>query len=179
MKILTVLLLFFSFNTFAQSSSKIIKDTSGKFMIVDPKPINNHDKPLYLVDGTIYKGNIRRINPDNILSIDILKQSASTRIFGKQGANGVVLITTKKYATTKYKNKFSSLCEEYKEYLSNHNNDDSKLNYLIDGEIYGHDSKSIEKLYRISINKIVKVSLIKTQDFEGLKTITVGIEIKQ
>lgn len=85
MKLLTALLVLISFNAFAQSSDKISKDTSRAFVIDDGKPINKHDQPLYVVDGIIYQGNLRQINPNNILSIDILKQSASTRIYGKQG----------------------------------------------------------------------------------------------
>ena len=50
--------------------------------------------PLYLVDGIITT-DIRNINAADILSIDILKDAASTAIYGARAANGVVLITTK------------------------------------------------------------------------------------
>ena len=169
-------------STLSKGSDTISKDTSKVFRIVDAKTISKHDKyakPLFVIDGIIYKNDIRAINPNNILSIDILKQSASTRIFGKRGVNGVILITTKKYAKTQYKNKFRALCQEYKEYLSNHNNDDSKLNYLIDGEIYEHNSEFIKKLYGISINKIYKVSVMETENFSDSKMITVNIQTKQ
>ncbi len=55
--------------------------------------INNSD-PLYLVDGVIVNG-LDFLNPSDIASISVLKDAASTAIYGTQGANGVVLITTK------------------------------------------------------------------------------------
>lgn len=51
--------------------------------------------PLYVVDGFPIVGNIGSINPDEIQSISILKDAASTSLYGSRAANGVVLITTK------------------------------------------------------------------------------------
>ncbi|MEN0052844.1 MAG: TonB-dependent receptor [Mucilaginibacter sp.] len=50
--------------------------------------------PLYVIDGII--GNITSLNPNDIESIDVLKDASSTAIYGSAGANGVILITTKK-----------------------------------------------------------------------------------
>ncbi len=52
-------------------------------------------KPLYVVDG-IFNDNIDYINPNDIESIEILKDPSSLAIFGVRGANGVIAITTKK-----------------------------------------------------------------------------------
>jgi len=57
--------------------------------------IGNRD-PLYVVDGIPFNGNINSINPSDIESITILKDASATAIYGARGANGVVLITTKK-----------------------------------------------------------------------------------
>lgn len=57
--------------------------------------ITQDNSPLYVVDGFIVS-NINDIPPGDILSIDILKDAATTAIYGAQGANGVVIITTKK-----------------------------------------------------------------------------------
>ncbi|TZF92574.1 SusC/RagA family TonB-linked outer membrane protein [Chryseobacterium panacisoli] len=51
--------------------------------------------PLYVVDGTIYTGSLAAINPNDIASFNILKDAASTSLYGSAAANGVVLITTK------------------------------------------------------------------------------------
>jgi TonB-linked SusC/RagA family outer membrane protein len=52
--------------------------------------------PLYVIDGFPITGNIGAINPDEIEDISILKDAASTSLYGSRAANGVVLITTKK-----------------------------------------------------------------------------------
>ena len=49
--------------------------------------------PLYIIDGV--RGDISTVNPADIESIDVLKDAASTAIYGSQSANGVVLVTTK------------------------------------------------------------------------------------
>lgn len=56
--------------------------------------INNSD-PLYVVDG-FQTGDISFINPNDIESIEVLKDASATAIYGSRGANGVVLISTKK-----------------------------------------------------------------------------------
>lgn len=52
--------------------------------------------PLYVVDGAPITGSVGAINPDEIETISILKDAASTSLYGSRAANGVVLITTKK-----------------------------------------------------------------------------------
>lgn len=52
--------------------------------------------PLYVVDGFPITGNIANINPDEIEDITVLKDAASTSMYGSRAANGVVLVTTKK-----------------------------------------------------------------------------------
>ena len=52
--------------------------------------------PLVVVDGTIYRGNIGDLNPNDIESVDILKDISAAAIYGAQASNGVILITTKK-----------------------------------------------------------------------------------
>jgi TonB-dependent starch-binding outer membrane protein SusC len=52
--------------------------------------------PLYVVDGYPVSGGISNINPDDVASIDVLKDASSTAIYGNRAANGVVIITTKR-----------------------------------------------------------------------------------
>ena len=56
--------------------------------------------PLYIVDGMPYDGNISDINPNDVESMTVLKDAAASAIYGARGANGVVLITTKKASGT-------------------------------------------------------------------------------
>lgn len=53
------------------------------------------NQPLYIVDGIQYS-NFEDLNPNDIQSMEILKDAASTAIYGSRGANGVIIITTKK-----------------------------------------------------------------------------------
>ena len=59
--------------------------------------------PLYVVDGTPFEGNISSINSADIESITVLKDAAANAIYGARGANGVILITTKKGSTREAK----------------------------------------------------------------------------
>ncbi len=57
--------------------------------------INGSNDPLYVVDGTIYNGNISDLNPNDIASMSVLKDAASAALYGNRAAGGVVIITTK------------------------------------------------------------------------------------
>ena len=58
--------------------------------------INAGNAPLIVVDGSPYDGSLNDINPVDVESITVLKDAASTALYGARGGNGVVLITTKK-----------------------------------------------------------------------------------
>lgn len=58
--------------------------------------VNGNRDPLYVVDGAPFASDISAINPADIESMTILKDAAATSIYGSRGANGVILITTKK-----------------------------------------------------------------------------------
>ncbi len=69
----------------------------GDINIRGVRSINAAQSPLYVVDGMIIQnGGIENINPSDIESIDILKDASATAIYGSRGANGVILVTTKK-----------------------------------------------------------------------------------
>ncbi|WP_246082231.1 SusC/RagA family TonB-linked outer membrane protein [Spirosoma lacussanchae] len=66
--------------------------------------INTSNNPLYVIDGVIlpqgtqnqFSNAIDYINPNDIVSVEVLKDASSTAIYGARGANGVILVTTKK-----------------------------------------------------------------------------------
>ncbi len=55
--------------------------------------------PLYVVDGIPYEGTMSAINPQDIETMTVLKDAAASSIYGARGANGIILITTKKANT--------------------------------------------------------------------------------
>lgn len=71
-----------------------------KIRIRGANSILGDNNPLYVIDGFI-GADFNNINPDDIASIEVLKDASSTAIYGSRGANGVVLITTKKGNSSK------------------------------------------------------------------------------
>ena len=69
--------------------------------------ITGSTEPLVVIDGVI-GARLRDINPQDIQSIDILKDASSTAIYGARGANGVIIITSKKGLSGKPKVTFDS-----------------------------------------------------------------------
>lgn len=76
-----------SSGSLASSPSIIIRGISS---------ISAGSTPLYVVDGVPYNGNLSNINNADIESLTVLKDAASNALYGSRGANGVIMITTKK-----------------------------------------------------------------------------------
>lgn len=64
-------------------------------MIRGRSSISGSNTPLIVLDGIIYRGNLVDINPNDIASIDILKDASAAAIYGSQASNGVIIITSK------------------------------------------------------------------------------------
>ena len=58
--------------------------------------LSSSSAPLYVLNGVVFDGDISSINPDDIESISVLKDAASAALYGARGANGVIMIQTKK-----------------------------------------------------------------------------------
>ena len=69
----------------------------GSVYIRGQRSLTASSTPLYVVDGIpMMSGSIENLNPNDIESIEILKDASATAIYGSRGANGVVLVTTKR-----------------------------------------------------------------------------------
>lgn len=68
----------------------------GEIRIRGNRSLTGNNNPLIVVDGMVYGGSVNDINPDNIASLDILKDASATAIYGSRGSNGVIIITTKR-----------------------------------------------------------------------------------
>ena len=68
----------------------------GAVVIRGKASINGSSAPLWVVDGVIIGSSAGALNPSDIETMTILKDAASTAIYGSEGANGVILVTTKK-----------------------------------------------------------------------------------
>jgi TonB-dependent starch-binding outer membrane protein SusC len=83
-------------NVFLNSGSPT---ASPRVVIRGVGTINAKSQPLYVVDGVVMD-DIRFLNPNDIESMEVLKDASSTAIYGARGANGVILVSTKRGAKT-------------------------------------------------------------------------------
>jgi len=88
-----------------------------KIQIRAASSISGASNPLIVVDGYPISGGIETVNPNDIESLEVLKDAASAAIYGSRGANGVILVTTKKgksgKATFSY-NTYTSTSSKYR-----------------------------------------------------------------
>lgn len=73
--------------------------TSAQVRVRGSRSITASNEPLYVVDGMPIVDGIDQINPNDIETISVLKDASATAIYGNRGANGVILITTRKGKT--------------------------------------------------------------------------------
>ena len=84
--------------------------TSATIRIRGIGSVNGNRSPLYVIDGIAFVGGLNSINPSDIASITVLKDAAATAIYGVDGSNGVIVITTK---NGKGKNSFIEVDAKY------------------------------------------------------------------
>lgn len=84
-----------------RSNSSDAEGAGTSILVRGQNSISASNSPLIILDGIPYYGNLSEINPVDIASMDVLKDASSTAIYGSRGANGVILITTKKGKTGK------------------------------------------------------------------------------
>ncbi|MEO1030951.1 MAG: TonB-dependent receptor [Bacteroidota bacterium] len=105
-------------------SGVLIQNQSGepgadpKIQIRAAASVTGDSNPLIVVDGYPISGNLATVNPNDIESVEVLKDAASAAIYGSRGANGVILVTTKKGRTGKTTfsyNTFYSISSKYRD----------------------------------------------------------------
>ena len=103
-------------------SGVLIQNQSGepgadpKIQIRAASSLSGDANPLIVVDGYPISGNLATVNPNDIESLEVLKDAASSAIYGSRGANGVILVTTKKGKSGKVRvnyNSFAGISSKY------------------------------------------------------------------
>ncbi len=103
-------------------SGVLIQNQSGepgadpKIQIRAASSLSGDSNPLIVVDGYPISGSLATVNPNDIESMEVLKDAASAAIYGSRGANGVILITTKKGKSGKASfsyNAYTSVSSKY------------------------------------------------------------------
>ncbi|WP_461453220.1 hypothetical protein [Mucilaginibacter sp.] len=97
-KLILIFFLFLSVSALAQTKDSVNKSSNKSICICAP-PDTTKKPPLYIIDGKIVKVNINKLNPNDILSISVLKGDSTTAKYGSAGDNGVIIITTKQAKT--------------------------------------------------------------------------------
>lgn len=78
-----------------QVMSSGVPGGSMKIRVRGASSVNKSNDPLYVVDGIVRETGLEGISPEDIQSIQVLKDASSTAIYGARGANGVVMVQTK------------------------------------------------------------------------------------
>lgn len=104
-------------------SGVLIQNQSGepgadpKIQIRAASSLSGDSGPLIVVDGYPISGNLATVNPNDIESLEVLKDAASAAIYGSRGANGVILVTTKKGKSGKLNFSYNSFYSTSKKYV--------------------------------------------------------------
>jgi TonB-linked SusC/RagA family outer membrane protein len=82
--------------------------SSGSVVIRGQATLSGTTNPLWVIDGVIVGSSPGELNPDDVASLTVLKDAASTAIYGSQGANGVVVVTTRSAKSNQFRVSISS-----------------------------------------------------------------------
>lgn len=93
-----------------------------KIQVRAASSISGASNPLIVVDGYPISGSLATINPNDIASLEVLKDAASAAIYGSRGANGVVLVTTKKGQSGKPSVSYNAYVSTSSRYVSDNIN---------------------------------------------------------
>jgi TonB-linked SusC/RagA family outer membrane protein len=70
--------------------------SGAQIRIRGTRSISGSNDPLLILDGIPYDGSLNDINPDDVASVDVLKDASATAIYGSRGSNGVIIVTSKR-----------------------------------------------------------------------------------
>src|SRR5690606_16077954 len=171
----------------------------GSIRVRGERSLLASNSPLYVVDGVpLSSGGIEFLNPKDIETIDVLKDASATAIYGSRGANGVIIVTTKRgvsgktmlnYSVTSTIEKLNDRMEmmdatqyidfrreAYRNAFRQNTNDDVKypegIDYDKDMEIFGKDPYAWANIEKGWVNGQWNGSLVPTTDWGNYVTKT-------
>jgi hypothetical protein len=180
--------LFLSVSAAAQNIDTMRKDTARRIMFVDARTPGRYDKFLSVIDDKpYYRRSIKKSwlrDTSNILEVKVLKGKEAFDKYGKLAENGVVVITTKKYAVKCYQNKLGAFSVDYRKYIElqgEHSQNDNGIVYEIlknEGAVFFKGDKLIRELYNMPVASIKDVDLHRKETCCGTN-VSVVITTKQ
>jgi TonB-dependent starch-binding outer membrane protein SusC len=145
-----------------QAAGALIQSNSGQpgaaanVIIRGVGSVNGTTQPLYIVDGIqISAANFSSLNPNDFASVSVLKDASTTAPYGSRGANGVIVITTKKGKAGKTKIEYTGIYGEsrFPENKLRLMNTNEKLDYEVArGNPYGWTAAELADLRKINTN---------------------------
>jgi len=106
-----------------------------KIQIRAASSISGDSNPLIVVDGYPISGSLATVNPHDIQSLEVLKDAASAAIYGSRGANGVILVTTKKGKSGKANISYNGYVSTSQKYIGNILKTGSEWANLVESEV--------------------------------------------
>ena len=142
------------------------------FMSVDALAQTTGNEPLYVVDGKIVPS-IKDLKPHGIYETALLSDSTAIGIYGKQAANGAMVVTTMKGQAVVYQKKLIPFSEKYKNYLAKKGNDDN-LSYVINNTmLIARTKHTVEELSDLDPANIKKVEFKTVRQFKTDATVVI------
>ena len=156
---------FISFSTFAQRPKKVIKKLGAD--------------PVFFIDSvSVDKAELKNYQPTEIATVSVYKDSSATNLIGPDGKDGVVYITTIKFAKIKYWNYFKSKSADYEKLVATPESD-STFQYILNNRVlksnFDGDLSLINDNIFIDLKIIDKTALEKEY---GITNKDYGIIIK-
>lgn len=141
----------------------------GSINIRGVRSITADQGPLYVVDGMIIQnGGIENINPSDIESIDVLKDASATAIYGSRGANGVILVTTKKGKEGGGYSADGAIYSEQNTYYESNNLEGQESVYNAQSSLSGMHLNSVNDVYNSQTDAPIYQALNCTSNAEKM-----------
>jgi hypothetical protein len=142
------------------------------FMSINALAQTTGNEPLYVVDGKIVSS-IKDLKPHDIYETAVLSDSAAVGVYGKQAANGAMVVTTMKGQAIIYQKKLIPFSEKYKNYLAKKGNDDN-LSYVINNTmLIARTKHTVEELSDLDPVNIKKVEFKTVRQFKTDATVVI------
>ena len=123
--------------------------------------VASDSRPLIILDGGPFKGDIREFKSNDIESIQLVGKNSAKLIYANAGKNGAVIITSKQYKIEAYQNALCFVSKSYHKYILKHGNH-SNIQYRLNGTLLSGDEYAVaDKLFVINKKDIKRVRVKK------------------
>jgi len=169
MKLLLIILLFISLNSFAQSRGDSLNRRPARRMAsVEAPPL---PEPMLIVDEKLYNGTLESIDARIIINMQITSDSSSVANVRGRRSRKTIFIITKPFAVRSYQEKLGAVSREYQSYLKEHNGKDDDIQYILNNDpLENKGNEAANVLYKLPPEKIIGVTFTERPAPNGTDT---------